>query len=48
MFVSLPEIADDDALTRKLERELKFDPDAWVVELELSTPVSEMLDLLTP
>ncbi|MEO9611702.1 MAG: DUF1491 family protein [Nitratireductor sp.] len=48
LFVSLPEIADDDALTRKLERELKFDPDAWVVELELSTPVSEMLDLLTP
>ncbi|PSM18164.1 MULTISPECIES: DUF1491 family protein [Nitratireductor] len=48
LFVLLPEIVDEDTLSRKLERELKFDPDAWVVELELSTPVSDMIDLATP
>jgi hypothetical protein len=43
--------ADEDAsvLDARLEREKKFDPDIWVVEIEAgSVPVEELLSVKTP
>jgi hypothetical protein len=46
-----PLAADGDAaaLEARLEREKKFDPDIWVVEIEAGTvPVEELLSVKTP
>lgn len=43
--------AGDDAATldARLEREKKFDPDIWVVEIEAgATPVEELISVRTP
>ncbi|QDZ01099.1 DUF1491 family protein [Nitratireductor mangrovi] len=39
---------DEEALGKKLERELRFDPDAWVVELEVGLAADQLIDVMTP
>jgi hypothetical protein len=42
-------VANAEALEKKLERESRFDPDIWIVEIEAgSTPVEELIALRTP
>ena len=49
-FFSLLGTGDDAALfDARLEREKKFDPDIWVVEIEAgAVPVEELLSVKTP
>ncbi|RUW52740.1 DUF1491 family protein [Mesorhizobium sp. M8A.F.Ca.ET.021.01.1.1] len=49
-FFSLLATGDDAAvLDARLEREKKFDPDIWVVEIEAgSVPVEELISVKTP
>ena len=49
-FFSLLAAGDDPVvLDARLEREKKFDPDIWVVEIEAgSVPVKELLSVKTP
>ena len=49
-FFSLLASEDDPAvLDARLEREKKFDPDIWVVEIEAGTvPVEELISVKTP
>ena len=49
-FFSLLGAGDDAAvLDARLEREKKFDPDIWVVEIEVGTvPVEELISVKTP
>ena len=47
-FVLLLEKANDETIDAKLDRELKFDSDLWVVEVELGkTGLNEMIDIKT-
>lgn len=49
LFDRLEPVADAEALERKLEKESRFDPDIWIVEIEAgSTPVEELIALRTP
>ncbi len=45
MFVLLLE-GEQDAIDKRLERELRFDPDIWLVELETSTATGELIQLV--
>jgi hypothetical protein len=49
-FFSLLGVGDDAAvIDARLEREKKFDPDIWVVEIEAGTvPVEELISVKTP
>ncbi len=41
--------ADPDAVDARLEKEKRFDPDIWVVEIEAGTvPVEDLLAVRTP
>jgi hypothetical protein len=45
-FFSLLGAGDDAALDARLEREKKFDPDIWVIEIEAgSVPVEELISV---
>jgi hypothetical protein len=40
--------ADDAAIEAKLEKERRFDPDLWVVEIETGRPHEELFPVRTP
>lgn len=45
-FCALGEGDDAEALEKRLEREQRFDPDIWVVEIEIgSVPLEELLSI---
>ncbi|KAB2853666.1 MAG: DUF1491 family protein [Bauldia sp.] len=49
LFDRLEPVASAEALERKLEKESRFDPDIWIVEIEAgSTPVEDLVGLRTP
>lgn len=49
LFGRLETTLDEEVVTRRLEREKKFDPDIWVVEIEPgSEPVEELISVRTP
>lgn len=47
-FAALLAEADEAAIEQRLARELKFDPDAWIVELEAAGPVESLIEITTP
>lgn len=48
-FVPLNEGADIEALNARLEKEGRFDPDIWIVEVEAGqTPVEQLILVKTP
>lgn len=48
-FQRVGEDSDEAALDAKLEREKRFDPDLWILELEPgNTPVEELIAVTTP
>lgn len=48
-FSALLTDVDDDAIEARLAKEMRFDSDIWVIELEpASTPLPELLVLTTP
>ena len=43
-FIRLNEGEDNAALERRLEKEIRFDPDVWIVEVEVGqTPLEELI-----
>lgn len=49
LFVRLGEGEGADAVEARLDRERKFDPDIWVVEIETgAVPAEELLGVRTP
>ena len=45
----LEPVTDPDALEKRIEKESRFDPDIWIVEIEAgSVPVEELIALRTP
>jgi hypothetical protein len=49
LFDRLDPDTDAEALERRLEKESRFDPDVWVVEIEAgATPVEDLIALRTP
>lgn len=47
MFRELP-AATQDAIRERLDREMRFDPDIWIVEIEPgSVPVADLLEIRT-
>lgn len=49
LFTIVGDGEDTDALDARLEREKRFDPDIWVVEIEAGTvPVEELISVKTP
>lgn len=42
-FVEAVDIADDPAVALRIERETRFDPDLWVVELEVADEIFQQL-----
>lgn len=48
-FSLLQADADDAAVAARLAKEKRFDPDIWVIEIEVGTvPVEDLLSLRTP
>ena len=48
-FAALIEGGDDAAVAARIERELRFDPDLWLVELEPGkTPAAELILITMP
>lgn len=46
-FVEVPEIRDDEALGQRIEREKRFDPDFWLVEIEgTKTAADELIGVV--
>ncbi|MEO3387858.1 DUF1491 family protein [Mesorhizobium sp. CAU 1741] len=49
VFVEVLHSADEEEISKKIEREQKFDPDLWVVELEVGEATFEKLvTVMTP
>jgi hypothetical protein len=49
LFDRLEPVAGAEALEKKLEKESRFDPDIWIVEIEAgATPVEDLIALRTP
>ena len=42
-FIEAADIADDQAVALRIEREARFDPDLWVVELEVGDEIFRQL-----
>lgn len=42
-FMEIIRTTDDESVRARLEREIRFDPDLWVVELEIDEPALERL-----
>lgn len=47
-FVKIFETDDDSIVASRIERELKFDSDAWFVELDTQGSVDEIVDIMKP
>lgn len=48
-FVAVGEGSELDALEARLEKERRFDPDIWVVEIEAGlVPVEDLISVTTP
>lgn len=48
-FVLLIDAGDEDAVGARLAREMRFDPDLWLVELELDDQkFADMVEIVTP
>jgi hypothetical protein len=48
-FAELMREADEQAIAARLEKEMRFDPDVWVVELEpANMPADEFFPLMKP
>lgn len=46
LFSNLDAMLDEEAVTKRLEREKKFDPDIWVVEIEPgSVPIEDLIEI---
>lgn len=49
IFMLLEAAAESDEIERRLERERRFDPDVWIVEVEEgSVPVTDLFEVTTP
>lgn len=49
LFDRLDPEADVEMLEKRLEKESRFDPDVWIVEIEAgATPVKDLIALRTP
>jgi hypothetical protein len=49
LFQHDPTISDDHALNALIEKEQRFDPDFWVVELEIPSDTADLpFDIITP
>lgn len=49
MFAQVLRGADEDEVQRRIERELRFDPDLWVVDFEIDEAAfSELVTVTTP
>jgi hypothetical protein len=46
-FAVVAEGLDDEALSKRIEREARFDSDVWFVELDTATPAEELVELVT-
>ncbi len=44
-FVHMLTASDEDELEKRLAREMRFDPDVWVVEVEIAAEISAYLAL---
>lgn len=44
-FVRLSATGDEEAVEKRLEREIRFDPDVWIVEIETAAEVDSYLAL---
>lgn len=48
-FVEAANVADDLEVASRIEREMRFDPDLWVVELEVADETfSQLVTVMTP
>lgn len=47
-FQELTRTGEEQALTARLEKEARFDPDVWVVELEISGEAESLFAVMTP
>ena len=43
LFVEVLRTTDPDEITQKIEREVRFDPDVWVLDFEVNEAVFEQL-----
>lgn len=49
LFAEIMNTGDDEELSRRIEREVRFDPDLWVVELEVDDEAfAELVPVTTP
>lgn len=49
LFSELLRTSDEEAVRQRIDRELRFDPDIWVVELEVDEPLfAELVRVTTP
>lgn len=49
LFTLIADEVPEDEVTRRLEREQKFDPDIWIVEVEpAAIPIGELLQVSPP
>jgi len=48
-FVEIMNTSDDIEITKRIEREVRFDPDLWVIELEIADEAfAELVPVTTP
>lgn len=47
LFIALVADVEEDALSARLAREERFDPDLWVIEVEPTGPISELIHIMT-
>ena len=49
LFTEIVSAEDDEAIRQRIERELRFDPDLWIVELEVDESVfAELVSVTMP
>lgn len=47
-FVKVAAVEDDEAVRARVEREARFDPDVWFVEIEPSGDIANLFPVTTP
>lgn len=49
VFAEIANTGDDEAIGGRIEREIRFDPDLWILELEVSDEAfAELVPVTTP